>query len=179
MITRALAIALALSASAAAAQEPSPGGDQRSRAREEVYRVIDQYVERSLQERVGLSDEQTARALPLVRNLHADRRRFAKRRIRAFSQMRRAQRSTVVTDARAAELLQELKTAESEEVAAMRAAHDAVDAVLTPVQQVKYRIFEGEIEHKLRELMAQLRAERREGSGRRRGDRPRRESPAP
>lgn len=178
MITRALAIALALSASAAVAQETREG-NERSRPREEVYRLIDDYVRRSLQERVGLSDEQTARALPLVRNLHADRRRFAKRRIRAHSQMRRAQRSNAITDTRAAELVQELKTAESEEVAAMRAAHDAVDAVLTPVQQVKYRIFEGEIEHKLRELMARLRAQRRDGAGRRRGDRPAGVSPAP
>jgi hypothetical protein len=178
LITRALAMALALSASAAAAQDTAAGGE-RSRAREEVYRVIDDYVGRSLQERVGLTDEQAARALPLVRNLHADRRKFAKRRIRAFAQMRRAQRANAVTEARAAELVQELKTAESEEIAAMRAAHDAVDAVLTPVQQVKYRIFEGEIEHKLRELMAQLRAQRREQGGGRRGNRSRGASPAP
>jgi hypothetical protein len=182
VIARALAVALALSAGMAAAQDAQEGPRRGGRPREEIFRLIDEHVARSLQERVGLSDDQAARALPLVQRLHADRRRFAARRIRAMQQMRRAFRpgAPAVGDARAAEMLQELKAAEADEAAGLRAGQDAVDAVLTPLQQVKYRIFETEMEHRLRELMARVRAQRRgENGGRRRGPRPRGESPAP
>lgn len=141
--------------------------------------MVDEYISSNLQERVGLNDEQLARALPLVRRLHADRRQFAERRMRALHQMRRMARAGAIGDARASELLSELKAAESEEAAAIRAGQDAVDAVLTPAQQVNYRILETEIEHRLRELMARVRAQRRDGPGRRRGDGPLRESPTP
>lgn len=179
MILRALFVLAAITTAGSAAAQGVPEGGRRARPRDEVFRVIDEHVGRSLQERLGLTDEQTARALPVVRSLHAERRRFAERRIRAQQQMRRALRSGAITDARAAELVSELKAAEAEEAIAIRAGQDAVDAVLTPAQQVKYRIFEGEVEHRVRELMARVRAERRENGGRRRGDRPRLESPPP
>ncbi len=177
---RAAALALAAAsvcAGTAAAQDR--GERPRARPREEVFRLIEDHIAKSLQERLALSDDQAARVLPLVRRLHADRRQFAERRMRAFQQMRRASRAGAIGDARAAELVAELKTAEIEEAAAMRAARDAVDAVLTPVQQLKYRIFETEVEQRLRELMARVRAQRREGVRRRRGGDAREESPAP
>jgi hypothetical protein len=167
---------LALVAGVAAAQDAPEG--PRGRPREEIFRLIDDYVARSLQEKVGLTDEQLERALPLVRRLNADRRRFAERRMRASFQMRRAVRAGSITDARAAEMVQEAKAAEVEEAAAVRAGQEAVDGVLTPVQQVKYRILETEIEHRLRELTARVRAQRRDGA-RRRGNAPRQGSPEP
>lgn len=188
MILRVLMAALALSAGAAAAQDSRgamgaasnpPEGPRPGRPREEIFRIVDQYLANNLQERLGLSEDQLARALPLVRRLHADRRRFAERRMRALQEMRRMAREGAIGDAPAAEMVQELKAAESEEAAAIRAGRDAVDAVLTPAQQVSYRILETEIEHRLRELMARVRAQRRDGPGRRRGDGPLRESPTP
>ena len=180
MILRVLAAAaLALSAGASVAQEADrPRG---ARPREEIFGLIDEHVARHLQARLGLTDEQAARALPVVQRLQADRRRSAERRIRALQRMRRAFRpgAPAMSDAAAAEILAELKTAETAEQAAIRAGQDALDAVLTPTQQVKYRIFETEIEHRLRELMARVRAQRRENGGRRRGPGPRMEPPAP
>ena len=168
----------ALSAAPLFAQERAEG--PRARPREEVFRLVDDYIAKSLQERLALSDDQASRALPLVRRLHADRRQFAERRMRALQQMRRASRAGTINDARAGELVRELRAAEAAEAESVRAARDAVDAVLTPVQQLKYRIFEGEIEHRLRELMARVRSQRRDGLRRRRGDgRPDGESPAP
>jgi hypothetical protein len=170
-----LAAALVLAAGAAFAQEDEA---PRPRPREEVFRIIDGYIADNLQAKLGLGDEQLARALPLVRRLSAERRRFAERKIRALHQMRRMVRSGSVNDARAAELLQELRAAEAEEAAAVRAGQDALDAALTPAQQVRYRVLEAQVEHRLRELMARVRDQRRGGPGRRRGDRAR-ESPAP
>lgn len=161
-----------------AASNP-PEGARQGRPREEIARMVDSYVADNLQERLGLGDDQLARALPLVRRLHAERRRFAERKMRALQQMRRMVRAGTISDAGAAEALQELKAAETEEAAAVRAGRDALDAVLTPPQQVKYRILEAEIEHRLRELMARVRGERRDGPGRRRGDGPPTEPPTP
>jgi hypothetical protein len=165
----AAAAALVLSlASAAAAQAPR-GEGARPRPRGEVFRLVDEYLAANLQERLGLGDEQTARALPLVRRLHADRRQFAERRLMALGQMRRFARAGAGDDARAAELLRSLRAAEAEERAAVRSAQDALDGVLTPTQQVKYRIFEAEVEHRVRQAMARMRAQRREGGGGRPG----------
>ena len=177
-----VAAACALSAAMAGAQDDPDGPRHGGRPREEIFRLIDEHIARSLQERVGLADDQATRVLPLVQRVHADRRRLAARRIRAMQQMRRAFRpgAPAVGDARAAEMLQELKAAETDETAGVRAGQAAIDAVLTPLQQVKYRIFEAEMEHRLRELMSRVRAQRRgEIGGRRRGLRPRGESPAP
>lgn len=179
MIRPLLAAALTLAAGIAATQDTPPPQGERGRAREEIFRVVDAYVAANLQEKLGLSDEQAARALPLVRRLHADRRRFAERKFRAVQQMRRAVRAGSVSDARAGELLLELRAAEAEEAAGIRAGQDALDAVLDPGQQMRYRILEGQIESRLRELMARVRAQRRDASGRERRDGPRKESPAP
>jgi hypothetical protein len=167
---------MVLVAGLASAQEPA-GRDARMRPREEIFRMMDAYIADNLQPSLGLTDDQLARALPLVRRLHADRRRYAERRIRALFQMRRLARSGSVTDARAAELLAELRAAETEEAAAVRAGQEALDAVLTPAQQLKYRILEGDIERRLRDAMARVRAQRRNGAGRMRGDDPSREPP--
>ncbi len=179
MIRVLLSAALMVGAGTAAAQENPPEGERRGRPREEIFRMVDGYIATNLQERLGLSDDQLARALPLVRRLHAERRRFAERKIRALHQMRRMARAGSISDARAAELLHELKAAEADESAAVRAGQDALDAVLTPSQQVKFRILETEIEQRVREAMARVRAQRRDGAGHRRGDGPPKESPAP
>jgi hypothetical protein len=187
VIRLALSAALTLVAGLAAAEEPGlftgvpgspPEGERRGKPREEIFRMVDSYVASNLQATLGLNEDQLARTLPVVRRLHADRRRFAERKIRALHQMKRMAREGTISEARAAELLQELKAAEAEESTAIRAGQDALDALLTPVQQVKYRVLESQIEHRVRELMARVRAQRRDAA-RQRGDAPPKESPAP
>ena len=173
------AAVLILGAGAGAAQDNPPDGERRGRPREEIARMVDSYIAENIQERLGLADDQVARALPLVRRLHAERRRFAERKMRALHQMRRMVRTGTVSDVAAAEALQELKAAEAEEDAAVRAGRDALDAVLTPPQQVKYRLLEAEIDHRLRELMARVRGERRDGPGRRGGENAPKDPPSP
>lgn len=179
MIGRVWIVALALSAGVAGAQENPPEGQRPGRPREEIFRMVDEHMANNLQEKLGLTGDQLGRTLPLVRRLHADRRRFAEQRMRALHQMKRTVRAGAISDTRAAEMLHELKAVEAEEAAAIRAGQDAVDAVLTPAQQLKYRILETEIEHRLRELMARVRAQRRDRPGPRGGDDPPRESPEP
>ena len=178
---RALATALLLvSAAVAAADEGPPEAESPRPPREEIYRMVDTYLADHLQESLGLSDEQLNRVLPLVRKLHTDRRRLAERRIRALHEMRRMVKAGKANDPRVAELLHQVKTAEVEEPVAVRAGHDAIDAVLTPVQQAQYRVLESEVEHRMRQVMGRVRAERGDGQGRpQRPDAPRPSPDAP
>jgi len=163
----ALVIALLLvSTAVAAADEGAPDGQSPRPPREEIYRMVDTYLADHLQENLGLSDEQLHRVLPLVRKLNTDRRRLAERRIRALHEMRRMMKAGKANDPRIAELLQQVRTAEAEEPVAVRMGHDAIDAVLTPVQQAQYRVLESEVEHRMRRVMGRVRAERRDGQGR-------------
>jgi hypothetical protein len=140
--------------------------------REEAFKILDAYVVSNLQESLGLTDAQFTTVLPLVKRLQADRRAFAQRRHRALVELRRLLASGTATEARVAELLREVKAAEAEEPSVVRRDRDAVDAVLSPLQQAKFRVLEIEVERKIRELMGRVRAERRGGRGRRPGAQP-------
>ena len=164
--------ALALPVGAMAQAPPEPGGAQEPR--EEAGRLVDAYILSNLQESLGLSDEQFVKLLPLVKRLQADRRDALQRRRRALNEMRRLFKSGGATEPQVVEKLKELKALEAEE--RDRSRMDAIDGLLTPVQQAKFRVFESEVFQKLREMMGQLRRQNRVGP-RPSGGRPR--SPEP
>ena len=137
-------------------------------AREEVFRMIDAYIVSNLQESLGLSDEQFVKLLPPVKRLQSDRRAFAQRRFETIAETRRLLESGTATEPRVAELMKTLKTQEVEEPAALNKDREAIDAVLTSVQQAKFRILEARVEQRIRELMARTRAQG-QGGGRMRG----------
>ncbi len=138
-----------------------------ARQRGEAFKMVDAYIVSNLQESVGLSDEQFARILPLVTRLQNDRRELAQRRGRARGEMRRVLESGTATEARVLELLKDVKEVESTQHETIRRDMDAIDQVLTPVQQAKFRLLEGEVERKIRALMEDLRPANRP-AGRRR-----------
>ena len=78
-------------------------------------------------------------------------------------ELRRLLASGGATEAGVTELLRQVKAAEAEEPAVLRKDRDAIDAALSPVQQAKFRVFEAEVERKIREL---IRAQRRGGASR-------------
>jgi hypothetical protein len=119
--------------------------------------MIDAYLVSNLQESLGLTDEQFVRVLPMIKRLQTDRRQYAQRRQRALQELRRALQSGGATEGRVEELLREVKAVETEGPAALRRDLEAIDAVLSPVQQAKYRILELEVERKIREIMSQMR----------------------
>jgi len=159
-------------AAVGSAQEPAATGAGQRRPREEAFRMVDAYFLSNLQESLGLTDEQFVRLLPNVKRLQNDRRQYAQRRQRALQEMRKLLQSGGATEGRLEDLLRELKVVESDQAPAIRRDMDAVDAVLSPVQQAKYRILELEVERKIREVMMQMRGEAHpSGQGRpRRGE---------
>jgi len=154
-------VLLATAALGSAQEHAAPSGAGQLRPREEAFRMIDAYFLSNLQESLGLTDEQFVRLLPMVKRLQTDRRQYAQRRQRALQEMRKLLQSGGATPGRVEELLREVKTVETEQPPALRRDLDAIDAVLSPLQQAKYRILELEVERKIREIMMQMRGQAR------------------
>jgi len=164
---------------AGAGQQPGAEGErpgERRAPRDEAFKMIDAYIVSNLQESLDLTDDQFVKLLPLVKRLQTDRRTTLQRRQQALMELRRLLASGGATEARVTELLREVKAAEADEPALLRKDRDAIDAVLSPVQQAKFRVLEVEVEHKIRELMTQIRAQRR-NQGQARPPGPRRPEP--
>ena len=149
-----VAVALAGTATAQPRDEEKPRGRP---ARDEVFKMVDAYVVSNLQESLGLSEAEFVKLLPLVRRLQTERRETTQKRIMAVQELRKLLRSGSGTESQVAALLRDVKAAESDETASLKRNRDAVDAVLSPLQQAKFRVMEAEVEHKLRELMAEMR----------------------
>lgn len=161
---------VALAAGSASAQTPA------RRPREEAFKMVEAYVVSNLQESLALTDDQFARLLPHVKRLQKDRRDLAQRRGRAMSDLRRILESGAATEPRVVELMKEVKAVEAEQSETVRKDMDAIDGVLTPVQQAKFRLLEVEVERKIRALMNDLRAPNRNPA---RSRRPSEEEPEP
>jgi Spy/CpxP family protein refolding chaperone len=177
-MTGVYAVALAATLLGAGAQSPGPEGGrgetgERRAPRDEAFKMIDAYIVSNLQESLDLTDEQFVKLLPLVKRLQTDRRAMLQRRQQALMEMRRLLSSGAATEARVTELLRQVKSAETDEPVLLRKDRDAIDGVLSPIQQAKFRVLEVEVERKIRGLMSQIRTQRRkEGQSRPPGRRP-------
>lgn len=164
-----LAAGLAWASAVCLAQPEGPGAGPR-RPRDEAHKMIDAYIVSNLQESLGINDDQFVKLIPLVKRLQKDRRDYMARRLEALQEMRRLLEAGGATEARLLELLKEIKAVEAEAPSVQKKDLEAIDAVLTPVQQAKYRILEIEVERKIRELMGQMRAPGRPVGRRRQQD---------
>lgn len=159
-----LTVALGAGSWGASAQEPAPPGRPEERAgREEALRMVDAYIVSNLQESLGLTDEQFVKVLPLVKKLQTDRREYFMGRMRALREMRRLLSSGSATEPQILDQLKELKALDAEGPAKTRRDVEALDAVLGPMQQAKYRVLEVDVERRMRELMGRARPARPEG----------------
>ena len=146
-------------ARALAQEEPAAGAERPGRA--EAFKMVDAYVMSNLQESLGLSDEQFAKAIPLVTKLQTERREYYFERTRKMREMRRLLRQGGATEAQVLELLGQVKALDADGPARAQRDIEALDAVLTPLQQAKFRVLELEVEQRMRELVR--RARPREG----------------
>ncbi len=139
-------------ATVARAQEERAPGAERP-ARTEAFKMVDAYVISNLQESLGLSDEQFAKAVPLVQTLQTARREYLVERTRKIREMRRLLHQGGASEAQVLDLLRQVKALDAEGPAATRRSLEALDAVLTPIQQAKFRVLELEVEQRMRELI--------------------------
>jgi Spy/CpxP family protein refolding chaperone len=152
-------LVLAVSSTALAQERGAAPRRPPRHDRDEAFKMVDAYIAGKLKESLGLGDEQVARVLPLVTQLHRDRREAFQRRMQSLREMRRLLASGAATEAEVQQKLLEVKRLENDEPLRLRRDREAVDAALTPLQQAKFRVLESEVEQKIRSL-------RRGGSGR-------------
>jgi len=148
----AAALILAGCASAGAQEAAPPAGGPPRHDREDAFRMVDAYIAGKLQESLGLTDDQFAKVLPMVTQLHRDRREIFHRRQQLLRDLRRTLASGTATEAEVQQSLAEVKRLENDEHVRLRRDREAVDAALTPLQQAKFRVLEIEVEQKIRSL---------------------------
>ena len=158
MIARLLlaVVVLGTGGARALAQEEAPAGADRP-SRDEAFKLVDAYVVSNLQESLGLTDEQYAKAIPLVKNLQSERRRYLLERNRTVREMRRLLQRGGAPEAQVLDLLKQLKALDEEGPTRTRKNLEALDAMLSPLQQAKYRVLELEVEQRMRELLNRVR----------------------
>jgi hypothetical protein len=149
-------------ATAVSAQERLSSSHQDRR--DEAFRMVDAYVIANIQESLGLDDDQYARIVPLVNKLQKARRGYHRERGRILRQMRQLLKSGAATETQLQDAVASFKTLEVEGPARIRERTDELDAILSPVQQAKYRVFEMDVERRMRNLMRRGRRERTQPS---------------
>lgn len=154
-----LALVAGVGVSGTAAQEAG-GSNKGQERRDEAFRMVDAYVIANLQESLGLDENAYVRAIPVVNNLQKTRREYFEERSGTLRKMRRLLRSGTATEAQVRETLDAFKALEVQGPERIRKQMDELDALLTPLQQAKYRVFEVEVERRLRELMRRGRRDR-------------------
>jgi hypothetical protein len=146
-VTRIWLLAGILAAASVAAAQEAP-----ERPRERAARVLDRYLERQLRGELGLSDEEVARVMPAIRRVHETRRDDRDRRMRALQDLREALASGAATEADVATRVATLKKLERQEAENLLRNREAVDGLLTPVQQGKLRLLELALQRKVRDF---------------------------
>lgn len=146
-----------------AAQAESDAADVANtlRATNELIGMLDAYATIQAQQALQLSDEQYGRFIPLLKRLQETRRRNQQARNRMIGELRRLAGPRAATPADDGVLVEKLKALrEHDERAAgeIRTAVAAIDEILTPTQQARFRIFEEHIENRKLDLLLRARA---------------------
>ena len=159
----------------AAAQE----GQRRSRAGQEapaaagegtlstkdsiaLANALDQFAMVQAQRTLELSEPQYAQFVPLLRELQQLKRKNFQARNRLLQELRRLVRAGrggegEPDDAALTATLQKLREHDERAASELKAAYDALDAVMNPRQRARFRLFEEQIEGRKLELLMNAR----------------------
>ena len=163
-----LAVMVACATPAVAAQgrrtQPGTAGGDAAVSPAEIQRMLDGYMLIQAQDVLQLTDEQFPRFLARVRTWQESRRRTQGERLRMLQELRRmtSGRSGPVDEGVLKERLKALSDHEARAAGEIQQQRDAIDQVLNPAQQARFRVFEETMEQRKIELL--LRA--RQGRGR-------------
>jgi Spy/CpxP family protein refolding chaperone len=142
------------------AQRPG-GGAERGNAPVvtplELERWFDSYVLLQAQETLKLTDAQFPRFLPRLKALQDIRRRNLQARRQILNTLARLVKATPVDDAQAREQLKTLHDLDVKAGEELRKAYEALDEVLDPVQQARFRVFEEVVERRKIDLLMRAR----------------------
>ena len=161
---RTLTLSLLLAAAAAPVQA-AQGQDGRGRGRDdmstaEVIRILDNYALVQAQAALQLTDAQHTGFVARLRRLQELRRRNQQARNQMLQELRRLtgpQSPEPVNAAAVTDRLKALRAHDDRAAAELRAAYDALDEVLDPRQQARFRLFEEQLERRKLDLIMRAR----------------------
>jgi len=162
-----LATVLTLTESAAFAQAGAPRRNGPAAGAEgvspgEIQRLFDAYVVMQAQEQLQLNDEQYPKCLSRVKVLQAARQRGLVDRGRIIQDLRRLSGATPLDETQAKNQLKALAEVDARTASEVRDALNGIDQVLDLGQQVKFRIFEEQMERRKVDLLMRARQANRQ-----------------
>src|SRR6478609_7766620 len=164
-----LAVALVLMAAPAFAQgggaprrngPPAAGAEGVSPG--EIQRLFDAYVVMQAQDQLQLTDEQYPKFLARVKVLQSARQRGLVDRGRIIQDLRRLSDANPIDETQAKNQLKALADVDARTANEVRDALTGIDQVLDLHQQVKFRIFEEQMERRKVELLMRARQANRQ-----------------
>ena len=163
-----LAVALTLLAAPASAQSgaprrngpPAAGAEGVSPG--EIQRLFDAYVVMQAQDQLQLTDEQYPKFLARVKVLQSARQRGLVDRGRIIQDLRRLSDANPIDETQAKNQLKALADVDARTANEIRDALNGIDQVLDLRQQVKFRIFEEQMERRKVELLMRARQANRQ-----------------
>lgn len=152
---------------AGAQQQPAAGAavEQPAVSPAEIQRLFDAYSVMQAQDQLQLSDAQWAQFLTRMKALQEVRRRHQQDRTRVLQDLRRlTQQDDPAVEPQLKESLKALADIDARAADELRKAYESLDAVLTPRQQARFRLFEEQMERRKIELLTRARAAARKPS---------------
>jgi Spy/CpxP family protein refolding chaperone len=167
-------LAVCLSAGGSSAQQDpvrrggrAGGGNGQAVTPVELERWFDSYVLIQAQDALKVTDAQFPRFLQRLKALQATRRQHAVARRQVLNAIGRLVNATPADEPAIREQLKALRDLDAKAGEEMRRAYDALDEILDPVQQARFRLFEEAVERRKIELL--MKARERAGEAARQG----------
>jgi len=167
LMTRVTALTIALTCAWPAAAQPAQPGmpagpGEMSPA--QVQQLFDAMLVMQAQEALSLSEQQYGQFLTRLKLLQDTRRRNQQERFRLIGELQRlthpGRPRASASDGELKERLGALHELEARSAVEVRRAYTAIDEVLDPQQQARFRVFEEQIERRKLELIGRARQNR-------------------
>lgn len=157
-----MAVALVLLVSAEVAAQPrlprrGPAAQAEGVSPGEIQRLFDAYVVMQAQQELQLSDDQYPKFLARVKTLQSVRQRGLAERVRIIQELRRLSTGSSLDDGQARAQLKALADADARTAGEVREALNGIDQVLDLRQQIRFRIFEEQMERRKVDLLMRAR----------------------
>jgi hypothetical protein len=139
---------------------PPPQAPTESMSPAELNRLFDAMLVMQAQEALSLSEQQYGAFLGRLRTLQDTRRRNQQERNRLMSELQKMtspRQPEPAAEADVKQRLTALQELESRSAAETRRAYNAIDEVLNPLQQARFRVLEEQIERRKLELVTRAR----------------------
>lgn len=126
-----------------------------------LHQLFDAMLVMQAQKALGLSDDQYGEFVTRVKVLQDTRRRTQQQRLRVLNELQRLTMGRgskkVPSEGEITSRLNALRELDSESASDLRRAYEAVDEILTPLQQARFRVLEDQIERRKLELVGRAR----------------------